>query len=121
MKYIIKTISLILIILTLLQNLAGQNSTNTTTPSNTTSNTNLTDSSNSTNSTSSTNTTTPTNNTTSNGTLSINNTSSNGTTPVIPTPPVKVETDPYKIYLCDQNYINGIGIVNIFYTIKIYI
>lgn len=98
MKFIIKIISIAIIILTLSEGLSGQittNTTNTTTPTNTNTTTNAT-----------------LTNTTSNTTT---NTTTNTTQPEIPVKPVipvKVETDPYKLYLCDEKNSSSISIVN---------
>ncbi len=83
MKFlIIKIISIAIIILTLSEGLSGQ-LTNTTTPTNTT----------------------------------LTNTTTNTTQPqippkpIIPVIPLKLETDPYKLYLCDEKNSSSISIV----------
>ena len=100
MKLIIKIISIFIIILTLSEGLSGQNTTNTITPI----------------STNTTNTTTPiSTNTTTNETLANTTTNGNTTQPVIVVKqviPVTVETDPYKLYLCDEKNSSSISIVN---------
>lgn len=100
MKLIIKIISIAIIILTLSDQLAGQDTTNTTTPTTTNSTDNATSTNTTTNST--------TNNTTNNTTQP--------ETPVKPVAPVKVETDPYKLYLCDEKNASSISIVNLFFV-----
>jgi len=83
MKLILKIISIVIIILTLSEQLASQGTTNSTTPTNT-------------------NTTNPN---------STTNTTINNTKPIEPPQPIKIETDPYKLYICDEKNSSSISIV----------
>ena len=121
MKYIIKIISITLI-LTLADNLAGQNTTNTTTLVNIT----IANTTSPTNTTIPANTTTPTNTTIpANTTTPTNTTDIPVITPIVtpiihPGTPVIVESNPLKLYLCDEKYSNNITIVSFFYLYIIF-